>query len=74
MAGTLAGLQHGHQHLLGAPAWVRLPPLSQVLRHLKMGRLLLPGQLEACVLDYFARGVRRHTGPYPIVLVDKTHR
>jgi hypothetical protein len=40
----------------------------------KMGRLLLPGQLEACVLDYFARGVPRYTGRFAIVLVDKTHR
>jgi hypothetical protein len=40
----------------------------------KMGRLLLPGHLEECVLDYFARGVPRYTGRFPIVLIDKTHR
>src|SRR5262249_23944728 len=39
-----------------------------------MGRLLLPCQLEAYVLDYFARGVRRYTGRFPIVVVDKTPR
>jgi hypothetical protein len=40
----------------------------------KMGRLLLPGHLEACVLDQFARGVPRYTGRFAIVLVDKSHR
>src|SRR5262249_35130412 len=46
------------------------PPLL----HLQMVQLLLPGQLEACVLDYFARGVRRYTGRFPIVFVYKTPR
>src|SRR5262249_54632118 len=40
----------------------------------KMCRLFLPGQLEACVLDYFACGVLRYTRRFAIVLVDKTHR
>src|SRR5262249_42704761 len=40
----------------------------------EVGRLLQPGQLEQCVLDYSARGIPRYTGRFPIVVVDKTPR
>ena len=76
-AAIVKGYEYGPgRHVLAQPRKIMLnvPFCVPFCGRLKIGRLLLPGQLEECVLDYFARSVLRYTGPYPIVLVDKTHR